>query len=367
MSFEELIGYSHSNLLQTLRNLPSNTPQWRKLADLEEQQIYDEIIQLPDNIDLIKWLQQEHQDWAARVILRKAIQYIYSVWILGGYNYPIPPGLPPDEALYKPHLLGGLLHLDKTQHLEFIDQIKSFLFFPGEAVYPTPSPTSLLVIYKQLKDLRRTALISPAAAPNPTLHLYNELFSLPQETDPIDWLGKQYSESICIIALRRLLSMAIDNYLPVGQLHLGSIVEIWHPTESYSSPSNQLKVELAKVSCGEIGFSIELKVEIYVNNLALAVIPPELSIRWYGFDKLTDNLGQHYLLIPRKGGLGRNWQGTCSSSLTQWVYPALAAEATELILTASRPTLEITEKGQSPLSSTYLRVEGFSLQFKLVR
>jgi putative transcriptional regulator len=317
-----------------LRHLPPET--WLpKPVHLPDRELVAQLLALPDETDPFEWLQLQHGELAARVLLWKALDTLHSM-VQG-----IPParrtGIPL-QAGKREAWLGNLLKLQEgtEPYLRMVD------------THPTTiSPDLLREVFGQWRALRQAGPPLPSLEIDkdefmPLLPLLDELFRLPETSDPLQWIQQERGHLAAYATLYHLLG-EIKPPHPVllsPQEKIDRLIRVLHP--KLSKQMAGLTVEMHEIVLGKNSFTLELRTSLPIRLLQDA-LRPGLGIRWQAAEQVVDDLGYQYVIWQALEEGGTRWR-RYELALRLVCYPALAASAREIALESKDMVIFVTHQ-----------------------
>ncbi len=317
-----------------LRHLPPET--WLpKPVHLPDRELVAQLLALPDEADPFQWLQFHHSELAARVLLWKALDTLHS--LVRGIPLARRTGIPL-QAGKRESWLGNLLELEEgaEPYLAMVDS------------HPTTiSPDLLREVFSQWRRLRQAGpplphLESTSEDLMPLLPLLDELFRLPETSDPLQWIQQERSHLAAYVTLSHILG----EIRPPDPLVLNSEgkiplpVKVLHP--KISQQMADLTVEMHEIVLGRNSFTLELRTSL-PNRLLQDALGPGLGIRWQAVEQVVDDGRNHYVVWHALQEGGTRWH-RYELSLRLVCYPAPAASAREITLESKDTTISVTHQ-----------------------
>ena len=309
--------------LRAMRHLPPGTPlSWPINSD--ERQLCDDLLHLPDDQDPISWLRDARGLLTARIalhqLLRNVQQLVSSLRTVRASGRPVPESY---EAL-----LGGLLRAP--------DPDAPFASLPDDELASAESlREALRALQAQLGTPGST--FQRRKPGQETEELIAELLSLPQETDPLEWLRRIHGTAAATITLAHLLSQVVPSPAIDISTAIGPLIATLKPGAKAVAPP--LEVVIERMALGQEGFLLSIAAFLPRSGFA----PPDMedgraAWSWPGFDRVIDDRGHSYLLRQHEvaslsPGL-RHRRGTVRLAY----YPAVAHDA-QILTFSSRPAV----------------------------
>ena len=307
--------------LRALRHLPPGTP-LPVLNNPEERQLLQDLLQLPENTDYFRWLQEQAPDRLSRIMLTILIGHIFT---LVQYMDNIPADIA--EPHYYQQLLGNIPTLLQDEAIK--QQWQTIQQDPKDV-------QELLLLFQQMQtSYRNSRHTNPEITPRKDFdQLLLDLLRLPFEIEPLIWLQKEQ--------LTFMPSFVLSHLLQHFEVTKGILLE--QPTlrriaiHHHFQPAPGLSIKIQQLLVKPDGFLVEAQLHFIRPKLILAGQPQPGIFLWYGFDQVVDNNGYHYLTwdeIFRSGGGSFHRD---EEELTMAFYPALASSVTELTF-SSQPVI----------------------------
>lgn len=319
--------------LRAMRHLPASTTLPRP-ATIEEQWLLDELLRQPDHISPLHWIGQHAGDVASRVTLLHAIVSIegvaYGVQRARAAGWVIPEF---EQALLG-DLIGGENKGDQT------------LTKQG----PLLEHDVVVEQFQQLRRRRGKVYEVIPTAPNERQQLFVDILQLGDGVDALEWLQRNRSKICARVALMHIL----EQCSPSRRQETGEQIAVLRPEAVLFVPPIA-SIVITEIISGTEGFSLLANVTTSADTAIAA--PSDVHavvVEWPGFDRVVDNLGQHYMLKDRR--ISTRWQDTlCREEITMTFYPAIAPDVEELTFTAISSFLQTI--GMRPSQSPVLLQE----------
>lgn len=310
----EMFGSSDQReLLQILQQLP-RCAMLKLIPGEVEQSIFDQLMALGPDEDPLTWLETNRAHDSIRIAVWRELQH-FKTTVTGFQNakhrrYPI-------DWKSSQYTI-----VDESTSLKIASVIPS-------ANNGTPSLSALASILNQISSLQidlQNKLTSDdeASQEGP---LFTFLLTAPK--DPFDWLRRNRLR----LCAQRTLSAILEQALPAREtFEIGSI-------------SRSITVdEILTVSCGQIvvddlvfgtnGFSIRMRTRVKGHECADLADHQQLVWRWPGFDQVSDDVGNRYLILNISAQGGSSTSGRSEGKVEQSIFPRVAEDASSLIFQA---------------------------------
>ncbi|NIP24826.1 MAG: hypothetical protein GWO38_13670, partial [Phycisphaerae bacterium] len=154
-----------------------------------------------------------------------------------------------------------------------------------------------------------------------SLILLNELFQLPETTDPLQWIQDRHSDAAALKTLRYVLTQI----RPPDSLWDRQTMQVHRPDVRLRPKEHG--GTLHEMALGQSAFVLTLRIRI---PRKLFQTPGLRGITWEGVESVVDDLGHHYLVYRVQESLYKFLRRYIVVRLL--CYPAIAATATELTL-----------------------------------
>jgi hypothetical protein len=310
--------------LRALRHLPPGTNLPQPTHHLEQQLLTD-LLRLSDEVDPIRWLQEERGLETARITLREKLRQIKIIVV--GLRRARQAGSPILQNVEI--MLGNLMRLP--------EDAEPFVQLEQET---DASPEVLHSVLHGLRTARGVpeGMLLPGLALAGQDQLLADLLALPDAVDPLRWLLTEHPDRTARITLSHLLAQC----RPARTLQIGSNLRRQRVQEVLRD-SETVRVIIEQLVFGRDGF--QLAADIYLSTRGLAPSAAEeeaINLVWPGFDRVVDDLGHHYLVQSPEWQTGTYRPWWRREQLRMVFYPAVAAAATELTFTARPMTLAVT-------------------------
>lgn len=301
------------------RHLPSNTwlPKPPHQADGE---LITELLHSRTESDPLQWLKENKGDYIARVLLWTALTRIRS--LVQSIQLADKAGRSTSFDNYV-HWLGNLLRLS--------EDTEPFRNLTG--THPaTVSPALLRTIFQQLHMLRgRDGKKTISQITNNEIWLLlDDLFQLPVAYDPLQRIEDKHNHLAAVETLRQALAqLQPPRHLLVGQTMTDVAEEVFNPKIRLRVRGQT--VELHEIIFGKSSFALTLRTRVSERSFSLPQDVHGKGIWWQGVERVTDDLGHHYLVCyrPEEGG-NRLWW--FDHSLQLICYPAIVPGTAEVTL-----------------------------------
>lgn len=311
--------------LISLRHLPPNSwlPEPFHKFDAE---LITELLHLEDENDPFEWLKQNRSELISRVLLWTSLNRISSIV----------------QSIKRANEANAATSFDNyTQWLGNLLQsaINAEPFQKLIGSHPTTvSATLLQSVFQELRILRgeiKRKLITK----NEIWLLLDDLFQLPLSSDPLRRIEDRHSHLASVETVRHAVAQILPpRHLLVGQTATGVMDNVLHP--NIRLQAEELPVEVHEIVLGQSSFALTLQTRISEQALRRDSSSNSIWIVWQGVERITDDLGHHYLVCyrPEEGG---NRLGWFDHSLQLICYPAIIPKAREIILNSSQMALVV--------------------------
>lgn len=308
-----------------MRHLPPGT-QLRRSSNETLEHLFADLLRLPDEVDPLLWLQRERGSVAARIALwlelldiRKTTQEIRRGAQEG---WPLRRG--------EVAVLGELLELADDKSL--------FAQLESTAV---PSPDTLVAVLRQLRTLRgvrEEEQPPPGNSTNDRWNLLAELMRLPDSIDVLHWLQTEQSAA----AVRVVAEEVLEQHRPPRTLLVGPIRQALYRSQALRGPHG-VRVTVEELAFGRSGFRFSADIRLSERGMALTpeAKRDEVIFLWQGFDRVVDDLGNHYLVQHRVLNAGTGFLCWQQEKLHMAFYPAVAPSTGKLTFVASPMTFAV--------------------------
>jgi hypothetical protein len=317
--------------LDAMRHLPGGT-RLPQPATAEERALLANLVQLPESIDPLQWLQDKRGPLTARITLYETLGFLKSfvgtAWIEAG-----------DERAVVRDVVGGLV--DRASGM---------------------TPTMLREAVRRLQPLRHLSpaviAISRGQPLSPPDRLLLDLLALPPSVDPLAWLQHEHGA----YAARTAFRTVVEQGLPSHKAAIGHPIRVFQLTDVWRT--EQLQIGVTEIMFGPQGFALAIIVQIAVPSIPppppwvqdpthgdeLSGLPSWahwlISIPcWEGFDQVMDDRGHRYIVRTSeqsvsaghkslRGHLPDVFESAVYGRLHMAFYPAVVVDATELRFTS---------------------------------
>lgn len=281
----------------------------RELPRHDERALLADVVALDEAIDPIDWLAREHKLLAARIALRGLLESCRDLC----------------ACLQRRGMLRTVPPLERVP-----PEVWNFAWLQDP-----PDATSQAVVdaLRRLQSVHWTVDTAPLIA-DPWAQarlraLLEQLLSLPDDADPVQWL----SEQAPLANARETVSRLIEQHKPgiVPWRDIGQVVRTYHPRAVLQSGGLRLVID--EVSLGQRGFRLVLHARIPDRRVRALCAEP-LQLHWVGFRRVADNNARRYLPQHFFGEWGKEfwYQG---GRLEITFYPAVTPDASALSFTAT--------------------------------
>src|SRR5262245_7811858 len=301
--------------LLTLRHLPPGTPLDNSLES-DRQALFQELLLLPDDVDPVRWLREEHTDYVATQVLRYGLRQLRDeLYSVRGGGRPdlreLPAGI---QAMWDDHARAWVGNWNQVDPFADVE---------------VAGPDTLRAILRRVRRIRPRYAGPSGVLPAGDLPLLlDDLLRLPDDIDPIRWLGDDRGDLSATLTLQGVLAHVTPPDTAVG----GEPSYVAHPGDVVSFPG-RAEFTLEEVSVGPVGSTVDVLVRTFPDNIPRPAEVHYLMLLWQGLDHVRDDRGFHYLF--RSGApVQLDTQGQLFRLRADY-YPAVASGATELILTAA--------------------------------
>jgi hypothetical protein len=309
--------------LHTLRHLPPGTslPQ---IVIREDRQLLDEILQLPDDIDVFSWLQENSNRSLTNIALRVIIEQLCMMCRdihTAASEIPVPD--------YYQQLFGGLLNLSKDDFP--FSTVKSLQDRNDEG--------------KRLYDFFRQLQASYQQSPAPSQPFQGrterdqvcaDLLRLPPDTDPIFWLKNTHTLFVTQLILSHLLSRFSEPYGSVTALSTISMMKL----KEHLRPSPAIDVTVERILFKSEGFLLQARATLSPKRFMSREEIASSNFTWQGFERVIDNHGYHYLTWIEEMHSGRANFRKQQEQITMAFYPTPGTTVRELTFSCQPVVIE---------------------------
>lgn len=309
--------------LLTLRHLPPGTslPQ---IVIREDRQLLEEILQLPDEIDVFSWLQENSKRHRANIALRVIIEQLCMMCRdihASASKIPVPD--------YYQQLFGGLLELSEGE-------------FPFSTVKNLPDRNDE---GKRLYDFLQQLQASYQRSPVPSQpfqgrterdQVFADLLRLPPDTDPILWLKNTHALFVTLLILSHLLSRFSEPYGSLAALSTISTMKV----KEHLRPSPAIDVTVERITFKSEGFLLQARVTLSPERFMSREEITSSNFTWQGFERVLDNHGYHYLTWIEEMHSGRANFKKQQEQITMAFYPAPSTSVRELTFSCQPVVIE---------------------------
>lgn len=305
------------NQLQAMRHLPPDTvlPQ---PEPFEERELLRELLHLPDTVDALEWLWNERSQLCARITLWYGLEQCWN-----------------DLRVRHRPLTGGEPGVTEHEALE-----EWFAALASQELLRATAPRDHVPAATQLRTvlgvLRRGPNPQTLSFP-PSHRLILDLWRLPDDTDPVVWLGRERGPLIALQALGDMLEQA----RPPQTLLVGPALRVLRPNTKLRV-QRSARIVVAKVVLGSRGFMVSMQVRLRGAARGRGD-DHRVLFAWYGFDQVVDDRGYQYVVQHRELDVGTAFRGWSREHLRLAYYPALPAETRVVSFVANPMTLDPTD------------------------
>lgn len=299
MPSQEFVGRLRRADIFAMRHLPPYA-RLNELTQLGQRELRATLLELPDDVDPIRWLTEERPDLAVRIALWTYLMELR--WIIPtsrqvrSFALPTPPETP--------GLLRGLS--------EAPEALLSFALLDGESGDSRPILSSLLRELRFWRDLGigetssshqnpprggfRQSPEDPGVAyfwasasaliTDEPLWLYHELLNSPRSADPMDWLQERHLDRAVRTAIRKV----VERSLPERSQMPGAVVRTIRLAQTLVD-QEYMQVVLDEVILGTEGFQIITKAKWSDAIVQKPAGVDMVMAVWSGFNQAVDDLG----------------------------------------------------------------------------
>lgn len=311
--------------LVSLRHLPLDS--WLPEPSYEsDNALITELLHLHDESDPLQWLKQNKSHLISRVLLWTSLTRIQS--LIQRIQHADKAGTSTSAGKYR-QWLGNLLQLPEN-----VDPFQKLI-----GTHPTIVSSKLLqTVFQELHILRggdERKLVND----NEIWILLDDLFQLPIATDPLQRIENKHNHLAAVETLRHIFSQVRPpRDLLVGQTMIGVVDNVLHP--KIRLKARGLPIKFHEIACGKSSFALTLRTRVSERTLRRDSSSNSIWLAWQGVERVTDDLGHHYLVCHRsEEGGNRLWW--FDHSLQLICYPAIVPAATEIILNNSQMSLVV--------------------------
>ena len=309
--------------LHTLRHLPPGTSLPQIIIG-EDRQLLEEILQLPDEIDVVSWLQENSNRHLANIALRVIIEQLCRMCRdirASASKIPVPD--------YYQQLFGGLLELSEGG-------------FPFSTVENLPDRNDE---GKRLYDFLQQLQASYQRSPVPLQlfqgrterdQVFADLLRLPPDTDPLFWLKNTHPLFVTRLILSHLLSRFSEPYGSLAVLSTVSTMKV----KEHLRPSPAIDVTVERITFKSEGFLLQAHVTLSPERFMPREEIASSNFTWQGFEKVIDNHGYHYLTWIEEMHSGRANFKKQQEQITMAFYPAPGTSVRELAFSCQPVVIE---------------------------
>lgn len=314
--------------LVSLRHLPPNT--WLPKPSFQaDNKLVTDLLQVPDESDPLAWLKQNKNDLIAKLLLWTALKRIRS--FIRSANLADRAGYSTPFDAYE-QWMGNLLHI--PEDAELFHQLKN--------THPATVSSELLrSSFQELHTLRgrNGGKTLRETTNNEIWFLLDDLFQQPETADPLQRVKDEHNHLAAIETVRYAIARILPpRQMLVGKTAIGVVKNTLHPAKRVQAEG--VSVELREIAFGQSSFALSLQTRVSSRRFSLPRNLPGKGIWWQGVERVTDDLGHHYLIChrPEEGGNRRWW---FNQSLQLICYPALDPAATEITLNSHQMTFVV--------------------------
>jgi hypothetical protein len=309
--------------LRALRHLPPDTalPQIAAKAD---QRLLDDLLHLPEDVDVLAWLHTDAKRRVSTIALRLALQEI------DHSCHSRVKSSREEISEYTHQLLGGLLDLPEAD-LPFYQLEMGEENDDGE--------DALRHLFHKMQLLRRSdTTISPYFQGNHERdQFFVDLVQLPPGGDPLWWLENTRAVFARQFVLSHLLNRfrMYESLATQPELRTIRVNKCFHP-----SPFVTVKIEHVTVKSG--GLLVKAELTFFPKKLSSNTYYPHPGTvySWEGFERAVDTAGYHYLTWFQQMSSGTASFRSHKQQLTMACYPALAEGSTEITFSSQPMMIE---------------------------
>jgi hypothetical protein len=291
--------------LRALRHLPPGH-EFPPLANQEDYQLFQSVLNLSDNVDIFTWLEEYEQ--IGQVAVRIAIQEIGTLYL--HLNTAKKYTSIPDH--YK-QILGGLL--------EYLEE--DFPFNAkgnGEEFYDRSEVRKVLLSLQS--SCQRSSFIQTAFHESDEREQFlAALLRLPATTDPFMWTMENHRNVAIQLILSHLLHDCTINrssFMASPTLRTIQIKERF--------VFSAVEITIDKLLLKAEGFLMQAYVNMSLQKLRHGQDSIPSSYEWKGFDRAVDSSGYHYLTWAEKISSGSSHFHTYREDIVQAFYPAIVLD-----------------------------------------
>ena len=266
-----------------------------------------ELVDLPDDAAPLRWLMAERGRVAALIALRRVLHTV------GG-----------SAAGLRRNVARGWAGAGEGGYVRLLARVEPLVRLADD---PAPGADRLR---EALEAVR--AQVPPPPADAEESQLLGELLRAPAGTDPLRWLAAERGEVAARIALRVVLQAS----RPPALRPLGRHLARRRLRQEIRLP-NGPRVAVEELVLGADGFALTAQI-----RFAWKPLPDgggSLLPSWAGFDRVVDDVGNHYLVEQADQRAGTYLRWWYRQRLRVVCYPAVAAAATTLTFSALPATL----------------------------
>jgi hypothetical protein len=295
-----------------------------------------ELLRLPSGVEPLEWLKRNKRDLIGKVLLSTLLSRIQ---LLVQSRQVAPKA-------------GGEFFSDKYgQWLGNVLQLTEVLDSFQEVVGTHPTEVSSRLLRTAFRELHSAYDGSRRRSPpSDEMWLFLEdLLQLPLGSDPVQHTIDRHNHLAAVQTLRHTLAQVQPpRHLLVGNTVTGQAERLLYPNTRQRA--RELVVELHELAIAKSSFALTLRTRVSERALLVAPDLPSRGIWWQGVERVTDNLGHHYLICYRPEESGnRLWW--FDHSLQLICYPAIAPRAKEIVVDCNRVALVVVGAGEGePMS-----------------
>ncbi len=330
MNFKSMHNWEESRLIEqviSLRHLLSNS--WLpKSHHKVDNDLISELILLKDDDNPLEWLKQNKRELISSALLWTVLEHLRS--FIQGSLLARKAGHSTTFTIFE-QWLGRAINLPENAQL--FQKI-------ADSHSTTVSPRLLRTVFQEchvlLQQNGMKVSINEITDDEIWLCLI-ALLQMPIDSDPLERIEKNYLQLAAETTLRHLFSQIWPpRHNLVGQTNTGIIEKVLHPKIRQRAAG--VSVTLQDLTLGKSSFALTLKTRVSEKAISLPQNVIGKGIWWQGVDRVTDNVGNHYLVCHRlEEGENRFWW--FDQSLQLVCYPAIAPQATKIMLRSCQMAL----------------------------